>query len=64
MRLLGLILSLGAIGWVLYQASGGDKSEGIIPEGYNQSMQKAESVEQTIQDAAQMRMQEIDSGEE
>jgi hypothetical protein len=64
MRLLGLILSLGAIGWVLYQASGGDKSEGVIPAGYQQSMEKAEGVEQTIHDAAQLRMQEIDKGEE
>ena len=28
MRLIGIILALGAIGWVLYQASGGKEGEG------------------------------------
>ena len=60
MRLIGMILALGAIGWVLYQASGGKDSESAIPESYQQSMQKAEGVEQTVQDAAQQRLQEMD----
>jgi hypothetical protein len=59
-----MILALGAIGWVLYQASGGDKSEGVIPEGYEQSMDKARGVEQTVQDAAQLRLQEPEPDEE
>jgi hypothetical protein len=60
MRLIGIILALGAIGWVLYQASGGREGEGAIPEGYQQSVDKAQNVEQTVQDAAQQRLQELD----
>lgn len=62
MRLIGMILALGAIGWVLYQASGGKEGDGAIPESYQQSLKKAEGVEQTVQEAAQLRMQEIDQG--
>jgi len=60
MRLIGLILSLAAIVWVLFQASGGNDSDDIIPEGHKQAMQKAESVEQTLQNTAQQRLQELD----
>ena len=60
MRLLGMILALGAIMWVLFQASVGDKTDGIIPEEYQKSMEKAEGVEKTLQDAAQLRLQELD----
>jgi len=60
MRLIGMILALGAIGWVLYQASGGKEGDGAIPESYQQSLKKAEGVEQTVQEAAQLRLQEMD----
>jgi hypothetical protein len=60
MRFIGLILALGAIGWVLYQASGGKDGDGAVPESYQQSMEKAENVEQTMQDAAQQRLQDLD----
>ena len=60
MRLLGMVLALGAIGWVLYQASGGREADGVIPESYQQSMKKAEGVEQSVQEATQLRMQDID----
>ena len=60
MRFIGLILTLGAIGWVLYQASGGKDGDGAVPESYQQSMEKAEAVEQTMQDAAQQRLQDLD----
>ena len=60
MRLLGMVLALGAIGWVLYQASGGKEADGVIPESYQQSMKKAEGVEQSVQEATQLRMQDID----
>jgi hypothetical protein len=60
MRFIGMILALGAIGWVLYQASGGKDSDGAIPESYQQSMQKAEDTEQAVKDAAQLRLQELD----
>ena len=57
-------LALGAIGWVLYQASGGKEGEGAIPQSYQQSMDKAQGVEQTVQDAAQQRLQELDQREQ
>ena len=60
MRLLGMLLALAAIGWVLYTASGGGKNETIVPEGYQQSMEKAEGVEQMVQDAAEKRLEGID----
>jgi hypothetical protein len=60
MRLIGLILSLGAIMWVLYQASGGGKAESIIPQEHVRSMEKAESVEQSLQEATQLQMKKID----
>lgn len=63
MRLLGMILALGAIGWLLYQAAGGDDPEGAIPAGYQQSMEKARGVEQTVQDAARTQLEELDQRE-
>lgn len=60
MRLLGMLLALAAIGWVLYTASGGGKNETIVPEGYQQSLEKAEGVEQMVQDAADKRLEGID----
>ena len=64
MRLIGMILALGAIGWVLYQASGGRDGDGAITESYQQSIQKAESTEQKVKDAAQLRLQELDASEQ
>ncbi len=60
MRLLGMLLALGAIGWLMYTASGGGKNETIIPEPYQQSLQKAEGVEQMVQDAADERLKDLD----
>jgi hypothetical protein len=60
MRLIGLILSLGAITWVLYQASGGSNAETAIPEGHLQALGKAQSVEQTMMDASKRHMQELE----
>ncbi len=60
MRLLGMILALAAIGWVLYTASGKGKNETIVPEPYQQSLEKAGSVEQLVNDAAEQRLKEID----
>ena len=60
MRFVGILIALGAIGWFLYQGSGGNDSEGAIPEAYNQSIEKAEGVEKTVQDAAAARLQQVD----
>ena len=60
MRLLSMVISLGAIMWVLFQMAGGDDADGIIPQEHIQSMEKAKGVEQTVQDAAQQRLKDID----
>ena len=64
MRFIGILIALGVLGWVLYQASGGDDNPGVIPESYQQSMEKAEGVEQTVQDAAQKRLEELDQSKD
>lgn len=63
MRLIGLILSLGAISWVLYQAAGGGEAETVIPQGHLQALDKAKGVEQTLMDATQKRMQELEKNQ-
>ncbi len=63
MRLIGLILALGAIMWVMYQAAGGDDAETMVPVEYQKSVEKAKSVEQTLQDAAQRQLQELDNAQ-
>ena len=63
MRILGLVVALGAITWVMYQASSQGEAETIIPAGYHQALQKAKSVEQVLLDAAQKKgrnMEEVD----
>ncbi|MEP4149016.1 MAG: hypothetical protein ABJL54_17495 [Halioglobus sp.] len=60
MRLLGMILALGAIGWVLYNASGGGEADSIIPESYQQSLDKAQGVESMVNDAAEQRLDSLD----
>ena len=45
-------------------ASGGRDGDGAIPESYQQSIQKAESTEQKVKDAAQLRLQELDASEQ
>lgn len=60
MRLLGLILSVGAICWVLYQAAGGGDAETAIPVEYQKDLTKAKGVEQAMQDAAQKSMEEAE----
>ena len=60
MRLLGMLLALAAIGWVLYTASGRGKNDSIVPEPYQQSIEKAEGVEQMVNDAARQRVEDAD----
>lgn len=57
MRYIGLILALGTICWVLYQAAGGDKAETAIPVEYQKSLNTAKDLEQSMQDTAKMRME-------
>ncbi len=60
MRFIGLILALGAIAWVLYQASGGEDAETVLSEGHQQALEKAEGVEETVMDATQKRMEALE----
>ncbi len=60
MRYIGLILALGAICWVLYQAAGGGKAESVIPVEQQRSLDKAKGVEQAMQDAAKKSMEEAE----
>jgi len=60
MRILGLILALGAITWVLYQASGGGEAETMIPEGHQQALEKAQGVEDTLMESSKKQLQEWD----
>jgi hypothetical protein len=60
MRYLGMILALGAICWVLYQAAGGGKAETAIPVEYQKDVTKAKGVEQSIQDASRKAMEEAE----
>ncbi|WP_133300550.1 hypothetical protein [Seongchinamella sediminis] len=60
MRLLGMILALGAIGWILYNASGGGEAESIIPESYQQSLDKARGVQGMVNDSAEQRRQSLE----
>ncbi|NND66529.1 MAG: hypothetical protein HKN19_02980 [Halioglobus sp.] len=60
MRLIGMILSLGAIMWLLYQAAGGGEAETIIPEEQRAALKKAENLESSMQSALEKRMQDED----
>ena len=61
MRLLGMILALGAIGWLLYSNAGGDEADSVIPESYQQSLEKAQGLESMVQDAAEQRLDSTDN---
>ena len=52
MRYIGLILALGAICWVLYQAAGGGEAETVITAEQQQSLDKAKGMEDALQEAA------------
>lgn len=56
MRLLGMILALAAIGWVLYTASGGDDATGVIPAGYQDALEKAQTVEETVNESVKIKI--------
>lgn len=60
MRLIGLILSLGAIVWVLYQLAGGGEAKTIIPVEHQRALDTAKGVEQSLQDASRKRMEEAE----
>lgn len=60
MRLIGLVLALGAIVWVMLQAAGGGDAETVIPESYQQSLNKAQGLEQSMQDTVEEKMRGLE----
>jgi hypothetical protein len=60
MRLIGLILALGAMTWVMYQLSGGDNAETAIPVGHQKALEKAGRVEQDLMEATQKKMDDLE----
>lgn len=60
MRLLGMILALGAIGWLFMQSTGDSEDGTAIPKDYQQALDKAEGVEQNLQDATEQRLKALD----
>jgi hypothetical protein len=60
MRLIGLILSLAAICWVLYQLAGGEKAQTVIPVEQQKALNTAKGVEQSMQDAAKKSMEDAE----
>jgi len=60
MRLLGIILALGALCWVLYRAAGGGEEETAVPAEYQESLNQAKDVEQALRDASQKSMEEAE----
>ena len=61
MKLIGYGLALAVIVYVLLSLSREDTPQDAIPEGYKRSVEKAEEVEQTLQDAAQKQLEELDA---
>ena len=57
MRIIGMILSLGAVMWVLYQSAGGGDAETVIPEGQQAALDKAKNLESSMQSALEKRME-------
>ena len=60
MRLLGLVVALAAIGWLFFKSSGGDESSGAIPEPYQESLDRARAVEQTLENSARQTVRTLD----
>lgn len=61
MRLIGLILALGAMTWVMYQVAGGDDAETAIPVGHQKALEKAGGVEQKLMDATKDKMEDLEN---
>ena len=59
----GIALALIVMALVNYSKDRQDPA-GVIPQGYEQSLEKAGGVEQTLQDASQRRLQDLESEEQ
>ncbi len=60
MRLIGLVLSLGAIAGCCTRLAGGDDAETVIPVEHQRALDTAKGVEQSMQDAAKKSMEEAE----
>ncbi|MCR9105219.1 MAG: hypothetical protein NXI15_08020 [Gammaproteobacteria bacterium] len=63
-RLIGLILALGAMSWVLYQAAGGDDAESVIPQAHQDAMQQAQELEASLQVSLEQKLEEAAAHED
>ena len=63
MRMISLILALGAIFWVIYQMAGGGAAETAIPQGHQQALEKAQALEQSMQSTIEQRLQTLEEEE-
>jgi hypothetical protein len=59
---LGMITGL-ALALALTGCMKDEEPEDAIPEGYRKSMEKAENVEQTLQQSAEDRLKSLDEGD-
>ena len=64
MRILGMILSLGAIVWVLYQSAGGGDAETVVSQGHQDAIKKAGSLEQSLQADVQQKLESLDNSQD
>ena len=62
MRLIGLVLALGAIVWVMMQLAGGSDAETMVPESPQQALEKAEGLEENLQQDLDKKMQDLQEG--
>ena len=63
MRLIGPILSVGAITWGVDLVSGGDNAGTAVPEGHQGALRKAEELGQTLVESTQKKMQDLEEDE-
>jgi hypothetical protein len=55
-----MILALAAIGWVIMQGSSGEGEKGALPQGYQQPLEEARGLEQSVLDSAEDRLKALD----
>ena len=55
-----MVLSLGVIIWVMVQAAGSGGEKTVISQGHQDALDKARSVESTVQDSFQEQFGALD----
>lgn len=59
MRLIGLVLALGAIVWVMMQLAGGGDADTMVPEAHQQALDKAGGLEEQLQQDLDQKMTDL-----